>query len=100
MTEVKIDGMLYRPVDEHEAAELARRLREFKLEGKEYWKQLFIANDTDLTTGRRFGMYSDGDENAPFFTEAFLYNLLGKDEARSVLDIVRRLCRLAGVEHR
>ena len=45
-------------------------------------------------------MYEEGNENAPFFTEAFLYNLLGKDEARSVLGIVRRLSVLAGVKFR
>lgn len=99
MTEVVIDGKRYRPVDEAEASALGERLREFKTEGTEYWRDHFIRHDTD-ENGRRFGMYSEGDETAPFFSEAFLYNLLGKDEARSVLGIVRRLCVLAGVEYR
>lgn len=30
-------------------------------------------------------MYEEGDELAPFFSEAFLYNLVGKDAARSIL---------------
>lgn len=29
--------------------------------------------------------YEEGDEDAPFYSERFLYPLLGKDEARSVL---------------
>lgn len=96
---VTIDGTQYRPVDEEEATELARRIREFTLEGSTHWRKLFTENDTS-STGERYGMYAEGDEFRPFFTEAFLYNLLGKDEARSVLNILRRLCTLAGVEYR
>lgn len=99
MPEVVIEGQHYRPVDEAEAVELARLLNEFTVEGSEFWRELFIKNDT-ARDGTRYGMYQEGDETAPFFTEAFLYNLLGKDEARSVLGIVRRLCVLAGVERR
>lgn len=99
MTEVVIDGVRYRPVDEERAVEVERRLREFTLEGETYWRNLFIANDTGKD-GARYGMYDEGDETRPFFTEAFLYNLLGKDEARSVLGIVRRLSELAGVKFR
>ncbi len=36
-------------------------------------------------------MYEPGDENAPFFSEAFLYNLLGKEAARTVLAHIRTL---------
>jgi hypothetical protein len=41
-------------------------------------------------------MYEEGDERAPFFSEAYLYNLLGKDDARSVLSAVRQLLKAAG----
>ena len=98
-TKVLIDGTRYAPVDEAEAQELAERLKTFTLEGESYWRELFIKNDTGRD-GTRYGMYTEGDERAPFFTEAFLYNLLGKDEARSVLGIIRRLSVLAGVEYR
>lgn len=98
-TEVTVDGKQYRPVDEAEAAELGKRLREFKLEGTTFWRNRFVEWDTHKD-GTRYGMYDEGDENAPFFSEAFLYNLVGKDEARSILGIVRRLSRLAGVEFR
>lgn len=80
---------------EQERAELAERVATFTLEGETYWRNLFIANDTNSITGERMGMYSEGDELRPFFTEAFLYNLLGRDEARSVLAIVRQLQDLA-----
>lgn len=99
MSEVIIDGVRYRPVDEEEAQELAERLREFRLEATDYWRNHFIQSDT-TEDGGRYGMYDEGDEEAPFFTEAFLYNLLGKDEARSALGIVRRLSVLAGVKFR
>lgn len=100
MSEVLIDGVRYRPVDEAAAEELADRLRTFTLEGDVYWRNLFIKNDTSSIDGKPLGMYAEGDEHAPFFTESFLYNLLGKDEARSVLGIVRELSRLAGVKYR
>ncbi len=91
--EVVIDGKRYRPVDEVEARELAAYINEFTLEGDRYWRELFTRPGHDA-------MYQEGDEFARFFSEAFLYNLLGKDEARSVLGIVRRLCVLAGVKTR
>lgn len=98
--EVTIDGVRYRPVDEQEAERLAERLAEFTLEGATAWRNRFIAWDTDEKTLKRYGMYDEGDEYAPFFSEAFLYNLIGKDEARSVLGIVRGLAELAGVRFR
>jgi hypothetical protein len=99
MANVTVDGTAYRPVDKEEAEELAEYLKAFTLEGETYWRELFIKNDTGRD-GTRYGMYQEGDEGAPFFTETFLYNLLGKDEARSVIGIVRRLAVLAGVEWR
>lgn len=35
--------------------------------------------------------YQNGDEDAPFWSESFLYPLLGKEDARSVLARLRRL---------
>ena len=98
--EVKIDGKKYVQVDTARAEELADWLRHFTLEGEVFWREFFIERDTNERTGERYGMYADGDEKAPFFSEAFLYNLLGKDEARSVLGLVRQLCDLAGVKYR
>lgn len=98
--EVVIDGQRYRPVDDKEAAELGHYIGTFTLEGETFWRNFFIQRDTHSITGERMGMYDEGDEQAPFFTEAFLYNLLGKDEARSVLGIMRRLSVLAGVSFR
>ena len=35
--------------------------------------------------------YSKGDEDAPFFSEVFLYALLGKSDARTILAMMRPL---------
>ena len=44
--------------------------------------------------------YDPEDEKAPFFTEAYLYNLLGKGDARTVLATVRQVGRALGMEER
>ena len=41
--------------------------------------------------------YEEGDEKTPFFSEAYLYNLIGKDAARTVLSYVQRLCDVVGI---
>ncbi len=46
---------------------------------------------------RRREGYSKGDEDAPFFSEAFLYVLLGKGDARSVLGLMNHACLHAGM---
>lgn len=98
--EVWVNGVRFAPVDADRAAELRERLNEFVLEGETFWQEFFIERDTNERTGERYGMYAEGDETAPFFSEAFLYNLVGKDEARSILGIMRELCDLAGVKWR
>lgn len=40
-----------------------------------------------------------GDEDVPFFTEAYLYTLLGKDHARSILAMMDRLREALGLGH-
>jgi hypothetical protein len=42
--------------------------------------------------------YSKGDEDAPFFSESYLYNLVGKDDARTVLAYVHSLMKVAGLD--
>ena len=42
--------------------------------------------------------YAKGDEDAPFFSEAFLYVLLGKEDARTVLSYIHNLIKLAGLD--
>jgi len=41
--------------------------------------------------------YEKGDEEAPFLSEACLYNLIGKEDARTVLALIGNLERLLGV---
>jgi len=38
------------------------------------------------------------DEKAPFFSESYLYNLLGKEEARTLLALMRPVWDLAGIK--
>ena len=40
--------------------------------------------------------YEEGDEDAPFFSEAYLYCLLGKDDARTVLAYLGAVLRASG----
>lgn len=43
-------------------------------------------------------VWSKEDASAPFFSEAFLYTLLGKEDARSVLGLIHRLAEASGVD--
>jgi hypothetical protein len=42
--------------------------------------------------------YSKGDEDAPFFSESYLYPLLGKEDARTVLSYINNLMRFQGLD--
>lgn len=44
--------------------------------------------------------YATEDEDAPFFSEACLYNLLGKEDARTVLALLRKAFESVGVNLR
>lgn len=44
-------------------------------------------------------MYEEGDEKAPFFSEAFLYNLLGKEDARTLLCLFKNLLEKIGYDY-
>jgi len=44
----------------------------------------------DFTEFKKNEGYDEGDENAPFFSEAFLYNLLGKSDARTLLSLLKK----------
>ena len=43
-------------------------------------------------------MFSEGDEKAPFFSEAYLYNLMGKEDARTILALLRQFAESAGLD--
>jgi hypothetical protein len=58
---------------------------------------LHLDEDT-LTILKNSEHYSPGDEQLPFFSEAVLYSLLGKDSGRSVLSSVNYLLRLVGLD--
>ena len=46
------------------------------------------------------GCVDDGDGEAPFYSEAFLYPVLGKEDARSVLYPMEHLAQILGLEDR
>ena len=61
-----------------------------------------LAGEVDLrahaeTSGWLDG-YEEEDEDAPFFSEAYLYCLLGKEAGRSVLAAIRPVQRAAGLD--
>ncbi len=56
-----------------------------------------IVPDGFKTTGGE-GMYTPGDETAPFFTESYLYNLMGKEDGRTVLALVHNLLKAMGLD--
>ncbi len=60
---------------------------------QENWVEVFR-----YLSRRRGGGYTKGDETAPFFSEAFLYNLLGKEDARSLLGRMQTLLSLLGYD--
>lgn len=70
--------------------EAYRKLLDFELESK-IDKKLF----KKLQDGY---FYDKGDEDTPFFSEAFLYNLVGKEDARTILGLIRKLVESAGVD--
>ena len=43
--------------------------------------------------------YAPGDERAPLMSEGFLYPLLGKEDARTVLALWREVCKSVHVDH-
>lgn len=76
--------------------ELTEWVTEFKSEGTTFWRNRF--KEDSRPGGWNEGMYSKGDEFTPFFSEKFLYNLLGKQDARSVLYYMREALKLAGAK--
>jgi hypothetical protein len=67
-----------------------RELLDHVPEGDVYWKRLLehIAGPD----------YQEGDETCPFFSERFLYALLGKEEARTVRALLREALVALGAD--
>ncbi len=42
--------------------------------------------------------YAKGDENAPFVSESYLYNLLGKEDARTFRALLKNVLEHLGVD--
>jgi len=56
--------------------------------------------DYVIEYGKKETYYEPGDELAPFFSEAFLYSLMGKEEARTILAMVNSVIKAAGIDPR
>lgn len=60
-------------------------------EGKEILKDV-----SKIVNGK--GAYQKGDEDCPFVSEAYLYNLLGKEDARTFLALLNNIIREMGLD--
>jgi hypothetical protein len=51
-----------------------------------------------VKAAKKTGFYDEGDEDVPLVSEAFLYPLLGKDDARTFMALLNHVLRCAGVD--
>lgn len=67
---------------------------------KSFFKKLlrFKVESAPLRGFKSSDYYSKGDEDAPFYSEAYLYSLLGKDDARSVLAYLHSIMETVGLD--
>ena len=77
---------------DEDVTKAAKRLYEYKLE----FPAKAVKKAFKAMTDNAF--FEEGDEEATFFSEAFLYNLIGKEDARTVLGMIRGLLEAAGVD--
>lgn len=54
--------------------------------------------DYMIKEGKRTKMFAEGDDDAPFMTEAFLYTALGKEDARTLLALVNTVIAACGLD--
>lgn len=62
------------------------------------WKPDSPLREILVDTLKESDYYSEGDEDAPFFSEAFLYNLLGKEDARTLRATLHSLQEAIGLD--
>lgn len=60
--------------------------------------QSYVYGTKPMGFTRKNPYYRKGDEKMPFYSEAFLYPLLGKEDGRTVCYSFERLCELVGLE--
>ncbi len=76
-------------MNKEKVIEAAKNLLSFQLEAKVDKKRF----------PEFFGLgYEEGDENFPFFTEASLYGLFGKEDARSILGLLHWLLKACDID--
>ncbi len=79
-----------------EAVEAFRDLVAWTAEAGESYREEFLRHEREWY-GEGVHAYEEGDEKAPFFSETFLYLLLGKEDARSLLGRLNRLGEALGL---
>lgn len=70
----------------NEVRRLLLDLAETRVEGVDLFNHAVAQHGSDV-----HDWYDEEDEEAPFFSEAYLYPLLGKDAARTVLALIRSI---------
>lgn len=62
--------------------------------------EVFHLNDQEavIAHAKKTKYFAEGDEKAPFFSEAFLYDLLGKEDARTFMALIHTIVAEAGIE--
>lgn len=93
MTEnLPIKRELKAPVTEKDLAALIAQIRRDLQRMQKY-----VYGHKPMVFNRTNPYYRAGDEKAPFYSEAFLYPLLGKDDGRTVCYAFQRLCTYVGL---
>lgn len=62
------------------------------------WKPHVSPSEALVAALQESDYYSEGDEDAPFFSESFLYNLLGKEDARTLRGTLHSLQKAIGLD--
>lgn len=63
----------------------------------EWTPEGFLLKDVSKIVNGK-GMYVKGDDETPFFSEAYLYNLLGKEDARTLLCLIEQAFASIGIK--
>lgn len=62
------------------------------------WRPNGGMSEAVIAQAKKLKYFADGDERAPFFSEAFLYNLLGKEDARTFMALIHTIIAEAGID--
>lgn len=91
---------LTREADEAVAAAIAQRIQAAHVGVEEALKSLvnYEPEAKPLLSAKAIEYYGEPEEGCPLFTESYLYPLLGKEDARTVLAMLGSVARAIGYE--